>query len=57
VDDHVRARLGHRQLDVGQDLRLEVEALAQAAESVSHDGDVLRASGQGELDVWHVGRK
>ena len=58
VDDDVGARLGHGELDVGQDLVLDVQRVAEAAERVADDGDVLCARRKGEDEIRrgdHVG--
>ena len=51
MDDDVRARLGHRELDVRQRLVVDVEDLAEPADGVAHHRDVLGARGQGDLQI------
>jgi hypothetical protein len=58
VDDDVGARLGHGELDVGQDLILDVQGIAQPAEGVADHGDVLCARRKGQDEIRrgdHVG--
>ena len=47
VHDDVGAGLGDGQLDVREDLRVELERLAEATEGMPHDRDVLGSSRQG----------
>ena len=51
VHDDVGARLGDGELDVRQRLVVDVEDLAEPAHGVAHDGDVLRAGGERDLEV------
>ena len=58
MDDDVGAGLGDRELDVRQRLVGHVEGIAEAAERMAHDRDVLGAGREGELEVGgrrHVG--
>jgi hypothetical protein len=51
VDDDVRAGLGHRELDVGEDLVVDVQRVAEPSEGVPDDGDVLGPSRQREDEI------
>ena len=55
VDDDVRARLGDRELDVGERLLVDAQRLGEAAEGVPDDRDVLGAGRQLELQVGRGG--
>ena len=51
VDDDVRARLGDGELDVGEHLVVDVEGVAEPAEGMADDGDVLCARWKGEDEI------
>ena len=53
VHHDVGAGLGHGQLHVGERLRMQVERLAKSADGMAHDGHVLGAGRESQLDVGH----
>jgi serine/threonine-protein kinase RsbW len=54
VDDDVRARLGHGQLDVRERLVRDVQHVGESADRVACHGDILRAGRQRELEIGCV---
>ena len=51
MDDHVGTRLADGEPDVVEDLRVESEDIADAAEQMADDSHVLRTRGNRELEV------
>ena len=51
VADDVRARLGHRELDVLHERRGQLQGLRQRTHHMAHEHDVLRTRGQRQPDV------
>jgi hypothetical protein len=52
MDDDVRARLGDGELHIGKDLVIDVQGVAEPAEGVPDDGDILCARWEREDEIW-----